>query len=107
MLVIGGSSLGLWTFGGLAIGWQAFGGLAIAWNAAAGGVALARDFALGGIAHAGQANNEIAERFIGAKVFFRSAKGICDYCVWLNLIWVIPMMIQWRIIARKRRRVAG
>src|SRR5262249_42731216 len=45
---IGGFAFGGWVFGGIAVGWQAFGGCAIALNAANGGLALARDFALGG-----------------------------------------------------------
>jgi hypothetical protein len=102
LLVLGGFSLGVWAFGGLALGWQVFGGCAIAWNAALGGVAIAHDFAFGGIAHAAQANNAIARQFIGTNLFFHCAQIIGRYCVWLNLLWVVPVVVQWWVIARKR-----
>jgi hypothetical protein len=94
-LALGGFRLGVWAFGGLAIGWQAFGGFAIAWSAAMGGFAIARDFALGGFAHAAQANNEVAGRLIRPLLFFRSGEAALRYLVWLNLLWIIPMMAWW------------
>jgi hypothetical protein len=102
LLVLGGFGLGVWTYGVLAIGWQAFGCCAIAWNAAMGGVALAHDFALGGIAYAAQVNNAIARQFIGPNLFFHCSQTIVRYCIWLNLLWVVPVVVQWRVIARKR-----
>jgi len=104
LLVLGGFSLGVWAFGGLALGWQVFGGCAIAWNAALGGVAIAHDFAFGGIAHAAQANNAIARQFIGTNLFFQNAPIILRYLAWLNLLWVIPMLAWWRIVACSRRQ---
>jgi hypothetical protein len=101
VLALGGIGLGVWSFGGMALGWQAFGGCAIAWNAAFGGTALARDFALGGIARAAQADNKIAQQYIESRLFFHDAQIALKYCIWMNLIWVIPMIVQWRIIARK------
>ena len=91
----------------MALGWQALGSCAIAWNAAIGGIALAHDFALGGIARAAQANNHIASEFAAASTFFHYAQILCNYIIWLNLIWVIPMLVQWRVIARKRSQQAG
>jgi RNA polymerase sigma factor (sigma-70 family) len=102
LLVLGGFGVGVWTFGALAIGWQAFGCCAVAWNVAVGGVVLAHNFALGGIAHAAQANNAIARQFIGTNLFFHCAQIIGRYCVWLNLLWVVPVVVQWWVIARKR-----
>jgi len=64
LFAVGGFALGVWTFGGFAFGWRAFGGCALGWNAAMGGLAVARDFALGGTAHAAQANNDLASQFI-------------------------------------------
>jgi RNA polymerase sigma factor (sigma-70 family) len=106
LLVLGGFGLGVWTFGVLAIGWQAFGCCAVAWNTAFGGVALAHDFALGGIAHATQVNNAIARQVVGSNLFFHCSQIIVRYCVWLNLLWVVPVVVQWRVIARKRRAQA-
>jgi hypothetical protein len=102
ILSLGGFALGIWSFGGFALGWHSFGACAIAWNAACGGLAFARDFALGGIAQAAQTNNEIARQFIEPNWFFHYGRIACNYCFWLNLIWVIPMLLQWRLIARKR-----
>jgi len=55
---LGAVSLGIWAYGGLALGWQVFCGCGFAWHAATGGVAVARDFALGGVARAAQANTK-------------------------------------------------
>ena len=101
---LGAISLGVWTFGGLAIGWQAHGGCAIAWNAAVGGMAIARDFADGSIAHAAQVNTEIAAQFFRQSLFFRCAKIVSDHGIWLMLCWIIPLALQSRITARARRR---
>jgi len=101
---LGGLSLGVWAFGGVAIGWQAIGGFALAWNAAVGNVAMARDFAVGGIVHALQANNDLARQFTGSNLFFRCMQAINRHWFWMNFIWIAPLFIQWQIIARSRRR---
>jgi hypothetical protein len=108
-LALGGFALGVWAFGGLAIGWQAFGCFAIAWNAAAGDLSLAHGFALGRIAQAAQVNNETARHIIGANWFFHSMRVALRHWLWLNLLWVLPLVIQWRVIAgaRRRRDAAG
>jgi len=98
LLALGGLSLGVWSCGGLALGWQAFGGCAIAWSAALGGAAVAHDFALGGIAQAAQANNELAARFIRPNPFFQYGQVAFRYLVWLNLLWVLPMLLWWRAV---------
>jgi RNA polymerase sigma factor (sigma-70 family) len=102
-LSLGGTALGVWVFGGLALGWQAFGGCAIAWNAAWGGYAIARGFAIGGLVHAAQANNPIALQFIQANPFFRISGKTLPYLLWLNLVWVIPMMAMRRKLNRTGR----
>jgi RNA polymerase sigma factor (sigma-70 family) len=102
LLALGGVGIGVWTFGGLALG-----GCAIAWNASVGGIAVARDFALGGIAQAAQSNNKIAQMFMQSSPYFRWARAAVDYCVWLNLLWVVPLVVQWRIVAQARRRTEG
>jgi RNA polymerase sigma factor (sigma-70 family) len=99
-LVLGGFGVGLWSFSGMAIGWQAFGGCVLAWNSAVGGIAIARDFALGGLAHATQANNAVAEHFVETQPFFRASQRIAPYIFWLNLLWVGPLLWQRRFIAR-------
>jgi hypothetical protein len=73
------------------------------WNAAVGGVALAHGFALGGIAHAAQANNAIAWQFIKQNPFFDWSQILFRFSAWVNLIWVVPLVVLWRVIVRKRR----
>ncbi len=104
LLSLGGFSLGLWSFGALAFGWQVFGGCAIAWNAANGGIAVAHDFAVGSIAHALQANNDAAQSYLQSNLFFQHARLPLRYLAWLNLLWVIPMLARWRVVASSRRR---
>jgi RNA polymerase sigma factor (sigma-70 family) len=102
LIPVGGLGLGVWCFGGLALGWQAYGGCAFAWNAAAGGTAIAHDFAVGGFANAAQANNQIAWDFIQSLPWFRGAEILVRYIVWLQLLWVVPLLFWWRTIRRTR-----
>jgi len=101
LLAMGGFSLGIWSFGGLALGWQAFGMCAIGWNAALGCAAMAREFALGDFVQAAKANNEIASQFFQSNLFFRGAQIVYRYYYWLNLIWVMPAMVWWRMNVRR------
>ena len=98
---IGAVCLGVWSFGALAVGWQVSCGVGIAWNAAVGGIAFAHDFALGGLAHAAQANTEIARQFFQQSWFFRCARFISNHGLWM--IFIIPVSLQARIAARARR----
>ena len=102
LISLGAISLGVWSSGALAIGWQAHAGCGIAWNAAMGGLAVARDFAVGGLAHAAQANTEIATQFCRQGWFFRSAQFIADHGLWM--IFAVPLALQSWIAARARRR---
>ena len=104
LLSLGGLSLGIWSFGALAFGWQVFGGCAIAWNAANGGIAIAHNFAVGSIAHALQANNDAARSHLQPNLFFQYARLPLRYLAWLNLLWVIPMLARWRVVACIRRQ---
>ena len=104
LISLGAISLGVWSFGPLAVGWQACGGGAIAWNAAMGGLAFAHDFALGGIAHAAQANTEITAQFFRQNLFFRCSMWVLNHGVWLMLFSMIPVLLQARVAARARRR---
>jgi hypothetical protein len=99
---LGGFSVGLWSFGALAFGWQVFGACAIAWNAANGGIAIAHNFAVGSIAHALQANNHNAGSYFQGNLFFHHPRRLLLYLAWLNLLWVIPMLVRWRIVAGGR-----
>ncbi|HEX4265233.1 MAG TPA: RNA polymerase sigma factor [Verrucomicrobiae bacterium] len=104
MFSLGAISAGIWAYGAAAVGWQVFSGCGFALNAAMGGVVAARDFAIGGIAHAAQANTEIAREFCRQSSYFRIAQAIANHGFWLTLLWVIPVLLQSRVIARARRR---
>jgi hypothetical protein len=103
-VAIGAIALGVWANGGLVVGWQAAGGCAIAWNAAMGGLAMAHDYALGGFARAIQANTDIAKQFFAQNLFFRIAQALSNHSLLTMLIWIIPVSLQARIVARARRR---
>jgi hypothetical protein len=104
LISLGGFSLGIWSFGALAFGWQVFGACAVAWNAANGGIAIAHNFAFGGIAHALQANNQAAGSYFQQDLFFHHPRRLLLYLAWLNLLWVIPMLVRWRVVARGSRQ---
>lgn len=101
---MGGIAIGPWSFGALAIGWESLGCFAIGWKAALGFVAIAHDFAQGGIAHAMQVNNDVAGQFIKADGFFRTGQAIGRYSLLLNLMWILPLVAQQQIIARKNKK---
>jgi RNA polymerase sigma factor (sigma-70 family) len=100
--VLGGMAAGGYAMGGCAVGWEAIGGCAVAWHSAAGSFAFAHDFAVGYIAHAAQANNETAYRFIADGTFPRMARFVMRHPFWLNLLWIAPLFIQWRLVARRK-----
>ena len=92
ILPLGGCGIGVFALGGLAVGWQAFGGLALAWNAALGVVAVAHDFALGGISSAGALNDARASLAIETGPFFTGVKWGVRHLVWLNVLWLLPLV---------------
>ena len=113
LLALGGFALGagalgvfsvaIWSFGVFALGWQAFGNIALAWDTAQGDTALAHGFALGKIAHAAQANTNAAESYVGLTSFFQIAQIILRYLNWLNLAWLLPVVL-WRRAASLKRQ---
>lgn len=105
VFALGGMALGVWPlFGGVSVGWQAFCGcFALGWNAAVGEFALAHDFALGHFfAYAAQANNEVARQSIEPNFIFRCTQFIYHRWLWLNLLWIIPFFVMWRMARRCR-----
>jgi len=103
MFPIGAICLGVWAYGALAFGWQIFCGCGAAWNAAVGGIVAAHDFAIGGIAHAAQANTETASQFFQQNLFFRVSRIAANHSFLLMLVWVIPVTLKARVVARARR----
>jgi hypothetical protein len=99
----GGFSVGAWALGGgLGLGLQAFGGCAVGWTAAQGGVAVGHEFAEGGVALARHANDAVAQTFFQDSAFFQTALVAMRHVQWLNLIWVLPLVLWWRAIKRAR-----
>ncbi|HEX3719510.1 MAG TPA: RNA polymerase sigma factor [Verrucomicrobiae bacterium] len=103
LMAMGGVAIGGWVFGALAVAWEAYGACAIAWKAAVAGVALAHDFALGDIRQAAQAGTAAAEAYVKSSEFFQCSKWIGRYAGWLNILWVLPMALWWRMAARAKR----
>jgi hypothetical protein len=104
ILALGGFGLGVWSYGGLVLGWQTLGGCALGWHSAVGGIALARDFAVGGAAHAVQANNEIARQLVNSSAFYHYGEIVSHHSLLLNLVWVLPLVIFWKLAARKNKQ---
>ena len=100
--VLGALAAGGYALGGVALGWEAMGGCAIGWHSAVGSFAFAHDFAAGYIAHAAQANNDAAYRFLADASFPRIARFVTRHPFWLNLLWIAPLLIQWRLVARRK-----
>jgi RNA polymerase sigma factor (sigma-70 family) len=105
LISLGGFSIGGFAVGGQAIGWEAIGGCAVAWKAAVGGTAIAREFALGTPAYAAEAANSAADAFIRGSAFFQTAFRVLRYGLWLNLLWIVPMILWWRTVARQRKQM--
>jgi RNA polymerase sigma factor (sigma-70 family) len=104
LFALGAIGVGMWCFGGAALGWQVFCGCGMAWHSAVGGIVVAHDFASGGMALAAQANNAIAQRFFDQDRYFQIATALSNHNILLMLVWIIPVTLQGRIIARARRR---
>jgi RNA polymerase sigma factor (sigma-70 family) len=103
LMPLGGLALGGWAFGAVAVGWQSIGACAIAWSAAVGNFAAAHHVAVGAVAHAAQANTGMAREFVESNFFFHSVQALEHHWFWMNALWIVPLFIQWRLIARSRR----
>ena len=101
---VGALTAGIWAYGAVALGWQISCGCGMAWSAATGGVVAAKDFALGGMAYAAQANTELARQFFQQNLFFQIARTISRHAVLLMLAWVVPVLLKGRLAARARHR---
>lgn len=103
-LVLGGAAVGALAVGGLAIGIMAVGGAAFGLVGALGGLAVARDVAIGGGAFAQHANDAVARDTIGRRLFFRAADAVMDYSGLLVALPILMGLWRWR---RVRRTPAG
>ena len=106
-LSFGGFAIGAGAQGAIAVGWQASGFCAIGWSAAQGAFALAHDFAIGVFVHASQTNTEAARQFIDSAPILRFFRFENRHSVWINFLWIAPLFLQWKLIARARRKQAA
>jgi hypothetical protein len=100
-LSLAGLSLGLVAIGGLAVGFLALGGAAVGWVAAVGGLAVAREFALGGAAIAEHANDEAAREFF-QQAPAGIALGLVRHTRWLTLLVLFPIIVGLRSLQEDR-----
>lgn len=110
LLATGGFALGAWAIGGFGIGIEVLGGFTAAWQAAQGGVAIAREFALGGLAFAKHANDQIARDYFATHPWFdirsRYALSATDL-IFLSVMFFIWQSIRIRRAARHNKETGG
>jgi hypothetical protein len=92
-LALGGAAIGGFALGGLAIGVVAAGGAAFAWWAAFGGLAVARDVAVGGAASALHANDPAAHDVVAQHPFLWLSSKLLQHSRWLVLLAVLPALL--------------
>lgn len=106
LLAIGGFALGGLALGGGAIGIVAAGGAATGWLGAEGGLAVAREFALGGLALAQHANDAEAREFFAQYPWMDMTKA--GTRTWFTTLCWLPMLLfvlHWSRMQRRRRNV--
>jgi hypothetical protein len=104
LLAVGGVAAGVLALGGLALGFGAAGGAAFAWWAASGGLAVARDLAVGGAATAIHANDSTAQALLSEHPFFRASMRVLEHSRWLVLLALLPGLT---VLLRRVRRTRG
>lgn len=101
VIALGGLAWGGWTYGGLAMGWQAMGCFALALHAAVGNIAVGYDFAMGHLVLAPNANT-IAPQAVMSDWFWKGGTFLQHYSLWVNLLWIAPLFIMWRLVAKQK-----
>jgi RNA polymerase sigma factor (sigma-70 family) len=107
VLSLAGAAFGAFALGGWAMGFMAAGGGAVAWTAAFGGLAVAHDYAVGGLAIAQHANDEAARGFFSGSGFLLAAKALMENSRWLVLIALWPVVLGWRHLKSSRAKKTG
>jgi RNA polymerase sigma factor (sigma-70 family) len=103
VLSYAGFALGVWAMGGLVVGLKALGGFALGWTAAAGGVAVARQFAYGGITVARHVGDAASQAYLSDSTFFRHAPALMTQYLLPGLILVsLPSILIWHAGRKKR-----
>ena len=103
VMALAGLSVGVWSVGGLALGAFALGGGAIAVWAANGGLAIANEYALGGLAISSNANTDVARTYFESSSFFMVASPAARHSRWLLVLTVIVPIVTLLVIRRDGR----
>jgi hypothetical protein len=107
VIAIAGVSAGVWSLGGLALALFAVGGASFGLYAATGGLAIATEYALGGVAVASHANDEAARAYFSTGRFFRYADSLLPYLHWLFAVVVGVVAAVWAFGRGKKERASG
>jgi len=89
-LALGGLAVGGLAVGGGAVGYLAMGGGAVGWKAAAGALAIAQEFAQGGMAFAQHASDEAARVYFQNHGFFTRAASLLKSS---SSPWALPVIL--------------
>lgn len=84
-----GVAVGVLAVGSIALGWWAFGLGAMGWKAAAGGAVVARDYALGALARAAEANTPAAKEWFFSQWFVAPVEWFLHSAHWLILFIIL------------------
>lgn len=101
---LSGMAIGVWAIGGVAVGYLACGGAAMGWLAAAGGSAVARGYAIGGMAAASHANDSIAREFIRTDAFLGGAQAMLQSGWFQVVCWLPMLLVVWQIWRMRKAR---
>ena len=105
VLALAGLAVGIWSVGGLALGVFALGGGALAAWAANGGLAVASEYALGGLAIGAKANSEAARTYFESSRFFSVGSLLARHSRWLLVLAIIAPIIT-LLASRRGKRAA-
>jgi RNA polymerase sigma factor (sigma-70 family) len=84
-----GCAAGMLALGSIAVGWWALGFAAVAWKGAVGAVAIAHDYALGGIVRAAEANSDAARAWLASQWFAGPSALFFVLVTWLVLASIV------------------
>ncbi|HRY51822.1 MAG TPA: sigma-70 family RNA polymerase sigma factor [Candidatus Paceibacterota bacterium] len=104
LFAMAGMAIGVWAIGGLAVGYLACGGAALGWLAAAGGSAVARAYAIGGVAVAQHANDSIAREFIRTDAFLGGAQAMLQSGWFQVACWLPMLLVAWQLWRMRNAR---
>ncbi len=92
-VILGGAAFGGAALGGWAMGLVAAGGGAMGWWAAFGGLAIAHDYAAGGLAIASHANDPAARLLLQSNSFLVISSFVMQHGAWFLLLALAPLFL--------------